>query len=259
VLVERHGHTVLLTMNRPEVRNAVDIDMSIALGDAVEDAEHDPDVWVIVLTGAGDLAFCAGADLKAVARGESVKPTEGVRAAWGFAGFASHHVAKPTIAAVNGFAVGGGTEIVLACDLAIASRTATFGLPEVRRGIVAAAGGAFRLPDQVPAKIAMEILLTGEPITAARAAEIGLVNAVVAPEDVVPAALRLAERISSNAPLAVQASKAIALGLDGGARQGEEPYWQLSRAKAAELLASADAREGLAAFAEKRTPEWRAQ
>jgi crotonobetainyl-CoA hydratase len=178
---------------------------------------------------------------------------------WGFAGFASHAVTKPTISAVNGYAVGGGTEIVLASDLAVASETARFGLPEVTRGIVAAAGGAFRLPEQIPRKIAMEMLLTGEPITAARALEVGLINSVVAPADVVPAALELAERISRNAPLAVQASKAIALGREEGGAPTEEPYWRLSHAKSREVLESADAREGLAAFAERRAPVWQAR
>jgi crotonobetainyl-CoA hydratase len=256
VLIERHGRTSLITLNRPEVRNAVDLAMSIALGDALEQADQDPDVSVIVLTGAGP-AFCAGADLKAIARGEMVRPTDEKHAPWGFAGITSHLLSKPTIAAVNGYAVGGGTEIVLATDLAVASETALFGLPEVRRGLIAAAGGAFRLPEQIPRKVAMEMLLTGEPITAARAAELGLVNRVVSPGEVVPAALELADRIGHNAPLAVQASRAIALGVGDDGATAEEPYWRVSRAKQRTMLESADAAEGMAAFAEKRDPVWR--
>jgi len=146
VLTERHGHVLLVTLNRPAVRNAVNLAVTLGLGDALEEAEHDRGIWAVVLTGAGDKAFCAGADLKAVARGESVVPEEPVRAAWGFAGYVTHHISKPTIAAVNGFALGGGTEISLASDLVVAADTASFGLPEVKRGIYAGAGGLIRLP-----------------------------------------------------------------------------------------------------------------
>jgi crotonobetainyl-CoA hydratase len=259
VLSERHGHTSVLTINRPEARNAVNMAVSVALGDELEAADRDPEVRVIVLTGAGRLSFCAGADLKAVARGEAVKPTEGSRAPWGFAGYVSHPVGTPTIAAVNGFALGGGTELVLASDLAVASEGAMFGLPEVSRGLVAAAGGVFRLPDQVPRKLAMEIILTGEPVSAARALELGLVNKVVPQEDLLPAALELADRIGRNAPLAVRASKAIALGLDPDGVTGEVAAWERSARLAAEMLRTEDTREGLAAFAEKRAPVWRAR
>jgi crotonobetainyl-CoA hydratase len=259
VLSERHGHTVVLTINRPEARNAVDLAVSVALGDALEAADRDPEIRAIVLTGAGRLSFCAGADLKAVARGEPVKPADGPRAAWGFAGWVSHPVATPTIAAVNGFALGGGTELVLASDLAVASQEASFGLPEVRRGLIAAAGGVFRLPDQVPRKLAMELILTGEPVPAARALEMGLVNRVVPAEEVLPAALELAERIGRNAPLAVRASKTIALGLDPDGVPGEAAAWERSLRLAAEMLRTEDTREGLAAFAEKRAPVWRAR
>jgi crotonobetainyl-CoA hydratase len=259
VLVERHGHVLLLTLNRPHVRNAVDQSLSNALGDALNEADRDIEVRAIVVTGAGTASFCAGADLKALARGESVRTSGEHRAKWGFAGFVTHHVTKPTIAAVNGFAMGGGTEIVLACDLAVASESATFGLPEVTRGLVAAAGGVFRLPEQIARKVAMEMILTGRPMSAARAYEVGLVNAVVTPDDLLPAALGLAEQISANAPLAVQASKAIAQGVENGEKPSEAQQWELSEGLNQRILSSEDAREGTTAFAERRTPVWRSR
>ena len=159
----------VITLNRPAARNAVNLAVALGVGDVLEQAEHDRDIWAVVLTGAGNQAFCAGADLKSVARGESLSPADPVRAAWGFAGYVSHHVSKPTIAAVNGFALGGGTELALASDLVVAAESASFGLPEVKRGILAGAGGVFRLPAQIPKKVAMEMILTGEPIGACAA------------------------------------------------------------------------------------------
>ena len=173
VLTERRGRVLLVTLNRPAARNAVNLAVTLGLGDALEEAEHDRDIWAVIVTGAGDKAFCAGADLKAISRGESLAPADPARAAWGFGGYVTHHISKPTIAAVNGFALGGGTEISLASDLVVAADTASFGLPEVKRGIYAAAGGVFRLPAQIPKKVAMEMILTGEPITAQRALELG--------------------------------------------------------------------------------------
>ena len=259
VRTERHGHVLLVTLNRPEVRNAVNLAVTLALGDALEEAERERGIWALVLTGAGDKAFCAGADLKAVARGESVMPADPGRAAWGFAGYVSHYISKPTIAAVNGFALGGGTEISLASDLVVAAETASFGLPEVRRGIFAGAGGLFRLPAQITKKVAMEMILTGEPITAQRALELGLVNQVVPRDQVVDAALDLAARITANAPLAVQASKRVASGMTGGRVPAEAGSWELSRSEAQALRRTADAAEGPRAFAEKRTPKWEAR
>jgi len=259
VLTERHGHVLLVTLNRPEVRNAVNLAVTLALGDALEEAERDRGIWAVVLTGAGDKAFCAGVDLKAVARGENVMPADPERAAWGFAGYVSHHISKPTIAAVNGFALGGGTEISLASDLVVAAETASFGLPEVRRGIFAGAGGLFRLPAQIPKKVAMEMILTGEPITAQRALELGLVNRVVPRDQVVDAALELAGKITANAPLAVQASKRVANGMTDGRVPAEAGFWELSRSEAQALRRTADAAEGPRAFAEKRTPKWEAR
>ena len=170
----------------------------------------------------------------------------------------THHISKPTIAAVNGFALGGGTEISLASDLVVAADTASFGLPEVKRGIYAAAGGVFRLPAHLPRKVAMEMILTGEPITARRALELGLVNRVVPQAVVVTAALELAGRIA-NAPLPVQASKRIANGIIDGQVAAEAASWELSRAEGRALKGTADAAEGPRAFAEKRAPNWQAR
>jgi crotonobetainyl-CoA hydratase len=256
VLVERRGHVMIVTINRPESRNAINLAVTLGLGDALEAAEADRDVWAVVLTGAGEKAFCAGADLKALARGETLTPTEGRRMAWGFAGYASHPISKPTIAAVNGFALGGGTEITLASDLAVAAENAMFGLPEVKRGLYAAAGGAFRLPQQLPRKVAMEMILTGEPISAPRALELGLVNRVVPQTDVLDAAVALAESICRNAPLAVQASKRVAVGIVDGRIPGDDEAWELSSAQFRALMTSDDAVEGPCAFAEKRAPLW---
>lgn len=259
VLVERQGHVLVLTINRPEARNAIDVAVTEALGDAMEAAEADPEVRVVVLTGSGDKSFCAGADLKAIARGENLLPTEGKRASWGFAGYASHHISKPTIAAVNGPALGGGTELVLASDLAVAADTASFGLPEVKRGIIAGAGGVFRLPTQIPRKIAYELMFTGAPVSAQRALELGLVNRVVPAQDVLTAALELAQEIAANAPLAVQASKRVGQHIVDGVVVSETALWQVSADERAGVRESADAKEGPRAFAEKRLPIWQAR
>jgi crotonobetainyl-CoA hydratase len=257
VLVEQRGHVLLVTLNRPEARNAVDMDMCVAVGDAVERADADPDVRVLVLTGAGDAAFCAGADLKALSRGEPILPPG--KEHWSLAGFVNHFTVKPTIAAVNGNALGGGTELALACDLVVAVETANFGLPEVKRGLVAGAGGAIRIGRQLPPKLALELLLTGRPLPADEAARWGLVNRVVAPGEAVAAALELAEEIAGNAPLAVQGSKRIDYGVADNVRADESELWLLSDKVIGEILASADAIEGTTAFAEKRAPVWQAR
>ncbi len=256
VVVERSGHILIITLNRPDTRNAVNAAVTVAVGDAMATADDDPDIRCVVLTGTGSKSFCAGADLKAIARGEAIAPAEGPRARWGFAGYVSHHISKPTIAAVNGAALGGGTELVLASDLAIASEDAIFGLPEVKRGIIAAAGGLFRLPQLIAPKRAYELIFTGDPITARRALELDLVNEVVPVGDVLDRALDLAERISANAPLAVQASKRVARGIVGGQIPAEAARWELSAKERAAVHNSNDAKEGPRAFAEKRAPVW---
>jgi crotonobetainyl-CoA hydratase len=257
VLVERRGHVMIVTLNRPEARNAVNEAVWLGAGEALAEADRDPEIRAVIVTGAGELSFCAGADLKALSRGERIAPEDPVKLAWGFAGIVSHAISKPLIAAVNGTALGGGTEITLACDLAIAAESASFGLPEVKRGILAGAGGAFRLVQQVPKKIAMEMLLTGDPISAPRALELGLVNAVVPRGDLIEAALALAGRIAVNAPLSVQSSKRIALGIADGRVAADAAAWEQTRIEAVALMRSDDAREGPRAFAEKRMPVWK--
>lgn len=257
VLVERRGHVMIVTINRPEARNAVNEAVWVSAGDALAEADRDVDVRVVVITGAGEQSFCAGADLKALSRGERIAPADPEKLAWGFAGIVSHAISKPLIAAVNGTALGGGTEIALACDLAVAAEGASFGLPEVKRGILAGAGGAFRLAQQLPRKIAMEMLLTGDPIDASRALELGLVNAVVPRAGLIDAAVALAERIAVNAPLSVQASKRIALGIADGRIASDDAAWAQTRKESATVMRSDDAREGPKAFAEKRAPVWK--
>ena len=257
VLVERSGNVLIITINRPEARNAINAAVSIGVGEALEEAQNDPGVRAVVITGAGDKSFCAGADLKAISRRENIYHPD--HAEWGFAGYVRHFVDKPTIAAVNGTALGGGTELALASDLVVAHELAKFGLPEVKRGLVAAAGGVFRIMDQLPRKVAMELLLTGEPVTAADAWEWGLVNQVVKEGSVLDAALALAARVTVNAPLSVQASKRVAYGVDDGIIVGDEPGWDRTLREMQTLIRSEDAREGPLAFAEKREPVWKAR
>jgi crotonobetainyl-CoA hydratase len=256
-LVHQRGNVSVITINRPETRNAVNSAVSIALGDALAAAQADPDVRAVVITGAGDKSFCAGADLKAIARRENLYHPD--HAEWGFAGYVHHFIDKPTIAAVNGTALGGGTELALASDLVVADGRAQFGLPEVKRGLIAAAGGVFRIMDQLPRKVAMELLMTGEPLTASDAWEWGLINQVVKEGSVLDAALALAARVTVNAPLSVQASKRIAYGVDDGVIVADEAGWERTMNEMRTLIRSEDAREGPLAFAEKRQPVWKAR
>jgi crotonobetainyl-CoA hydratase len=255
-LVERRGNVALITINRPEARNAVNGAVSTAVGDALEQAQNDPEVRAVVITGAGE-SFCAGADLKAISRRENLyHPDHGE---WGFAGYVHHYIDKPTIAAVNGTALGGGTELALASDLIVAEERAKFGLPEVKRGLIAAAGGVFRIVDHLPRKVALELLFTGEPMSSGDALKWGLINRVVADGTAVEAALALAERITVNAPLAVWASKRVAYGVDDGVITGDEPGWNRTLREMGAVLRSEDAKEGPLAFAEKRQPVWTAR
>lgn len=256
-LVERRGNVLIITINRPEARNAVNGAVSTGVGDALEQAQQDPEIRAVVITGAGDKSFCAGADLKAISRGENLyHPDHGE---WGFAGYVRHFVDKPTIAAVNGTALGGGSELALASDLVVAQQSATFGLPEVKRGLIAGAGGVFRIAEQLPRKVALELLFTGEPISAADAAKWGLINQVVADGTVLDAALELAERITVNAPLSVQASKRVACGVDDGVITADEAGWSRTTREFGAVLKSEDAKEGPLAFAQKRQPVWKAR
>jgi crotonobetainyl-CoA hydratase len=257
VLVERRGNVMVITINRPEARNAVNAAVSIGVGDALQEAQCDPEVRAVVITGTGDKSFCAGADLKAISRRENIYHPD--HDEWGFAGYVRHFVDKPTIAAVNGTALGGGTELALASDLVVAADSAKFGLPEVKRGLIAAAGGVFRIVDQLPRKVGLELLMTGEPLSASDALRWGLINQVVADGSVLDAALALAARITVNAPLSVQASKRIAYGADEGVIAGDEPGWDRTVQEMRVLIRSEDAREGPLAFAEKREPIWKAR
>ena len=260
VIVEYVGQVKIITINRPQALNAVNRSVADGIGNALNSAEFESEVRAVVLTGAGSKAFCAGADLKAFAAGESIDSTDPADAArWGFGGYVRNTISKPTIAAVNGIALGGGTELVLASDLAVAAEYAIFGLPEVTRGIFAAGGGAFRLPEQLPRKIAFELLLTGDTLSAARALELGLVNRVVPGEEVLNAAIALAERITANAPLAVQASKRIAAGIIGRQVPANQNIWKRSDSELQLLLTSEDAAEGFRSFTERRSPIWKAR
>jgi crotonobetainyl-CoA hydratase len=255
-VTERRGSVLIITLNRPEARNAVNAAVSTAVGDALDQAQHDPDVRVVVITGTGQ-SFCAGADLKALSRRENIYHPD--HPEWGFGGYVHHYIDKPTIAAVNGTALGGGTELALASDLVVAEERATFGLPEVKRGLIAAAGGVFRIVEHLPRKVAMEVLFTGEPMSSTDALKWGLINQVVPDGSVVDAAVALADRITVNAPLAVWASKRVAYGVDEGVITGEEPAWARTGREMRAVLKSEDAKEGPLAFAEKRQPQWKAR
>jgi len=257
VLVEMRGNVMLVTINRPDARNAVNEAVCLGVGDALTAADEDPEVRVVVLTGAGDKAFCAGADLKAIMRGERIIPEGEERKKWGLAGFVGHYISKPTIAAVNGAAMGGGTEIALASDFIVAADTSSFGLPEVKRGLVAGAGGAFRIVQQLPQRVGLEVLLTGDALPATKALEYGLVNRVVPADQVLDTALELAQKIAANAPLSVRASKRIALGYQGAGRPSEDALWEATTRESAVTHGTEDAKEGPLAFAEKREPVWK--
>lgn len=259
VLTTRNGHILIVTINRPEARNAVNAAVHVGIGTALDEAESDPEIRVVIITGAGDKAFCAGADLVALSRGGALAPEDKAQQAWGFGGFAAHPISKPVIGAVNGFAFGGGCELALMCDLIVAAENAQFGLPEVKVGLFAAAGGAFRIVEQLPPKLAMEHLLTGDPFDAATALRHGFANRVVPLADLMPTAIALAEKIAGNAPLSVQASKRVALRMQDGQIAGDDAHWADNSRERKLLMASEDAREGPRAFAEKRKPVWKAR
>ncbi|MBV9638900.1 MAG: crotonase/enoyl-CoA hydratase family protein [Mycobacteriaceae bacterium] len=246
VLVEQRERILLITINRPEAKNAVNAAVSQALADAMDRLDDDAGLSVGVLTGAG-ATFSAGMDLKAFARGENV-----VVAGRGM-GFTERPPVKPLIAAVEGYALAGGTELALATDLIVASRDSAFGIPEVKRGLVAGGGGLLRLPQRIPYQIALELALTGDNLPAQRAHELGLVNTLTEPGAALDGALALAARITANGPLAVAATKRIII---------ESRGWNPDNMFAEQLkilmpvFASNDAKEGAIAFAEKRSPRW---
>ncbi|MGH9110188.1 MAG: crotonase/enoyl-CoA hydratase family protein [Acidimicrobiales bacterium] len=247
---ERRGQVEILTINRPEARNAINGAVSTAMSIALDELAEDRQALVVVVTGSGDKAFSAGMDLKAFAAGEGAAIT-GARG--GFGGIARRRFPKPLIAAVNGFALAGGLEVMLSCDLVVAAEHAKFGIPEATRGLVAAAGGLIRLPRRLPMAVALELALTGEPIDAARAYGLGLVNRVVPADRLMDEALALAERIADNAPLAVRHSKDV---MSRAFDVPEDEGWKINDEAAATVFASPDALEGSVAFAEKRRPNW---
>src|SRR5262245_26564781 len=251
---EEKGRVGVITINRPEARNAVNGDVAQGIEKALDQLEESPDVWVAVLTAnTGDSekpVFSAGADLKLINEGRA---GEMVTAKGGFGGFVYRDRRKPVIAAVDGLATAGGCEIVLACDLVVASRRSAFGLAEVKRNLVAGAGGLFRLPQAIGTNAAMEIILTAEPLAAERAYELGLVNRLVDDGTALDAAIALAEQIAANAPLAVWESRKVVL---AAAYEDEETLKKLTDAAMGAALASEDTKEGLTAFIEKRPPVW---
>ena len=250
VSVETGGPLMVITINRPEARNAVNAAVARGVAGALDELDANPALRAGIITGAGG-TFCAGMDLKGFLAGEN--PQEGGR---GFGGIAMRPPAKPVIAAVEGYALAGGFEIALSCDLIVASEAASFGLPEVSRGLVAAAGGLLRLPARIPYHLAMEIALTGDRFPAARLHEAGLVSRLVPAGEALAEARKLAERIAANAPLALAASKRIIV--ESGDWPSGEAFDRQNEISMP-VFTSADAMEGAAAFAEKRAPVWRGE
>jgi len=245
--VEAHEGVLTLTINRPEARNAMTLAAAQAIAAALDRLDADEHLRIGILTGAGG-TFCAGMDLKGFLRGE--RPSLPGR---GFGGLTRRPPAKPLIAAVEGYALAGGFELVLACDLVVASETAQFGIPEVKRGLAATAGGLMRLPRQLPRRLAMELALTGDMFPARRAFEHGLVNRLVPPGQTLAEAQRLAATIAANGPLSVAASKRVIVESQDWT---DDEMWDRQAALTDHIFTSEDAREGSAAFAQKRAPVW---
>jgi enoyl-CoA hydratase len=250
VVYEKRGPFAVIKINRPEARNAVNGAVAQGIEDAIDQIEADDSIWVGIITGEPPV-FCAGADLKEINSGNAggLATAKG-----GFAGIVQRERTKPIIAAVDGPALAGGTEIVLACDLVVASATATFGIPEVKRSLVAGAGGLFRLGRKIPLNVAMECTLTGDPIDAARAHHFGLVNRLVEPGEALDAAVALAEQICANAPVAVRESRKIVL---EATNAPDDIGWKMSMEGMGVAMRSEDFSEGLTAFIEKRPPVWK--
>jgi enoyl-CoA hydratase/carnithine racemase len=250
ILTERRERVLVVTINRPDQRNAINQAVARGMSEAMDLLDGDGELSIGVITGAG-AGFCAGMDLKAFVAGES---------AWygdrGFAGITQRAAAKPLIAAVEGFAVAGGLEVALSCDLIVAARGAKLGIPEVKRSLVAAAGGLLRLPRVLPRNVAMEMALTGDPITAERGHELGLVNRLTEPGGALDAALELAAAIAQNGPLALAGSKRI---LKESVDWPDSEFFERQGEIAGPIFNSEDAREGATAFAERRSPVWKSR
>ena len=250
VLTEQRGRVLLITLNRPDARNAVNLALAEGVAAALEELDGDNDLSVGILTGAGG-NFSAGMDLKAFVKGE--RPYVGDR---GFAGITQRSSKKPLIAAIEGYALAGGFEIALSCDLIVAARDSKFGVPEAKRSLVAAGGALLRLPRRIPYHVAMELALTGDFVSAERAYELGAINRVAEPGQAVETAMELAEAIAKNGPLSLIASKQI---LQEQQDWSIEEMWQKQGEIAGPVMVSEDAREGATAFAEKRDPVWKGQ
>jgi len=254
VTYETRGRTALITLNRPDARNAVNGDLAEGLEAAIDQVEDDDEIWNGVLQanteGQSRPVFCAGADLKALNSGEGARLNT---ARGNFAGFVYRERTKPVIVAVDGLATAGGCEIVLAADLVVATTQSAFGLAEVKRNLVAGAGGLFRLPRAIGKSAAMEAILTGEPIPAQRAHELGLVSRLVEPGEATEEALRLADQITANAPMAVWESRQVVLASE---YEDDDTLKKMTNAAMGKVMASDDLKEGLSAFIEKRSPNW---
>lgn len=250
VLYTAEDGVAVITINRPQAKNAVNAAVAARIAEALDDLDSRKDLTVGIITGAGG-TFCAGMDLKAFMKGE-VPIVEGR----GFGGFAERGPKKPLIAAVEGYALAGGFEAVLACDLVVAAEDAKFGIPEVKRGLVAGAGGLLRLQHRIPRNIAMEFALTGDFVEAPRMAELGLVNHVTASGGALEGAKELAARITANGPLAVRVSKEVMVASDDWSR---DQMWEKQNELTGPVFVSQDAMEGAAAFAEKRAPVWKGE
>jgi enoyl-CoA hydratase len=248
ILTERRDGVLVITINRPDARNSVNGAVANGMAAALDELDSDDELRVGIVTGAGGY-FSAGMDLKAFVQGES--PYAGDR---GFAGITQRASKKPLIAAIEGFALAGGFEVALSCDLIVASREARFGIPEVKRSLVAAGGALLRLPRRIPYHLAMELALTGEPIDAERAQELGIVNRLAEPGKALDTALELAQQIVKNAPLALIASKQI---IEQSPEWSSAEMWTKQGEISGPVFVSEDAREGATAFAEKREPVWR--
>lgn len=255
VTYEVRGRVAVITLNRPDARNAVNGDVASGMEAAIDRMEGDADVWVGVITanteGQERPVFCAGADLKAINSGQAAALNT---ARGGFAGFVYRERTKPIIVAVDGLATAGGCEIVLASDMVVATTRSSFGLAEVKRNLIAGAGGLYRLPKVIGQSAAMEVILTGEPIPAQRAYELGLVGRLVEPGQALDAALALANKICENAPLAVWESRKVVL---AASYESEENLKRLTNEGFGRVLSSEDTKEGLTAFIEKRAPQWK--
>jgi enoyl-CoA hydratase len=252
---EINGRIALFTLNRPDARNAINGEVALAMEAALDQFEADPNAWVGVLrantTGQANPVFCAGADLKAINSGQAggISTARG-----GFAGFAYRDRTKPIIAVIDGLATAGGCEITLACDMVVATTRSSFGLAEAKRNLIAGAGGLYRLPQAIGRAVAMEAILTGEPLSAERAYQLGLVNRLVGPGEAEAEAMALAEQICKAAPMAVWESRKVVL---ASAYEDEATLRKMTNRAMATVMASEDIKEGLTAFIEKRAPEWK--